>query len=180
MWITFYCFVIIWMINRSTSITLAHVSYDFWLPLINWNEPKRKCLLQPMKNIMKIDAIPETQTNKGGVAAWADVPKGTLGNLTPADRHGSVQVRSSLICQCFLLSPSLFLYLLFDVLFIDIATPTHTTRHTLIDTPIWIFISKASMSLCKVASLVIFARWQAFELFPSSTTVKSDWKIISR
>lgn len=34
------------------------------------------------------------QTNKGGVAAWADVPKGTLGNLTPADRHGSVQVRA--------------------------------------------------------------------------------------
>lgn len=32
--------------------------------------------------------------NKGGVAAWADVPKGTLGNLTPADRHGSVQVRA--------------------------------------------------------------------------------------
>ncbi|XP_021709014.1 casein kinase I isoform X5 [Aedes aegypti] len=38
------------------------------------------------------------QTNsKGGVAAWPDVPKqtGTLGNLTPADRHGSVQVVSS-------------------------------------------------------------------------------------
>ncbi|XP_037707398.1 casein kinase I isoform X10 [Drosophila subpulchrella] len=38
------------------------------------------------------------QTNaKGGVAAWPDVPKSgaTLGNLTPADRHGSVQVVSS-------------------------------------------------------------------------------------
>ncbi|XP_030374025.1 casein kinase I isoform X2 [Scaptodrosophila lebanonensis] len=38
------------------------------------------------------------QTNaKGGVAAWPDVPKpgATLGNLTPADRHGSVQVVSS-------------------------------------------------------------------------------------
>ncbi|XP_052866897.1 casein kinase I isoform X1 [Anopheles cruzii] len=35
--------------------------------------------------------------SKGGVAAWPDVPKqtGTLGNLTPADRHGSVQVVSS-------------------------------------------------------------------------------------
>lgn len=32
---------------------------------------------------------------KGGVAAWSDVQKSgaTLGNLTPADRHGSVQVR---------------------------------------------------------------------------------------
>lgn len=30
------------------------------------------------------------------------MPKqGTLGNLTPADRHGSVQVCSTLICQCF-------------------------------------------------------------------------------
>ncbi|XP_017062477.1 casein kinase I isoform X2 [Drosophila ficusphila] len=39
-----------------------------------------------------------TKTNaKGGVAAWPDVPKpgATLGNLTPADRHGSVQVVSS-------------------------------------------------------------------------------------
>ncbi|XP_059486196.1 casein kinase I isoform X19 [Neocloeon triangulifer] len=39
-------------------------------------------------------------TAKGGVkgAAWSDVPKqssNTLGNLTPADRHGSVQVVSS-------------------------------------------------------------------------------------
>ncbi|XP_055324881.1 casein kinase I isoform X11 [Sitodiplosis mosellana] len=34
---------------------------------------------------------------KGGVAAWPDVQKSgaTLGNLTPADRHGSVQVVSS-------------------------------------------------------------------------------------
>ncbi|XP_055547151.1 casein kinase I isoform X13 [Wyeomyia smithii] len=41
---------------------------------------------------------PVNKTNsKGGVAAWPDVPKqtGTLGNLTPADRHGSVQVVSS-------------------------------------------------------------------------------------
>uniref|UniRef100_A0A182LZ08 non-specific serine/threonine protein kinase n=1 Tax=Anopheles culicifacies TaxID=139723 RepID=A0A182LZ08_9DIPT len=41
---------------------------------------------------------PANKTNsKGGVAAWPDVPKqtGTLGNLTPADRHGSVQVVSS-------------------------------------------------------------------------------------
>lgn len=38
--------------------------------------------------------IKNKQTSKGGVAAWPDVPKqGTLGNLTPADRHGSVQVR---------------------------------------------------------------------------------------
>ncbi|XP_037923739.1 casein kinase I isoform X13 [Hermetia illucens] len=38
------------------------------------------------------------ETNaKGAVAAWPDVPKpgATLGNLTPADRHGSVQVVSS-------------------------------------------------------------------------------------
>uniref|UniRef100_A0A1A9Z9U3 Uncharacterized protein n=1 Tax=Glossina pallidipes TaxID=7398 RepID=A0A1A9Z9U3_GLOPL len=35
---------------------------------------------------------------KGGVAAWPDVPKpgATLGNLTPADRHGSVQYASNL------------------------------------------------------------------------------------
>uniref|UniRef100_A0A1Q3G276 non-specific serine/threonine protein kinase n=1 Tax=Culex tarsalis TaxID=7177 RepID=A0A1Q3G276_CULTA len=42
--------------------------------------------------------VNKQQTNsKGGVAAWPDVPKqtGTLGNLTPADRHGSVQVVSS-------------------------------------------------------------------------------------
>ncbi|XP_055378027.1 casein kinase I isoform X17 [Condylostylus longicornis] len=34
---------------------------------------------------------------KQGVSAWPDVPKqgATLGNLTPADRHGSVQVVSS-------------------------------------------------------------------------------------
>uniref|UniRef100_A0A1B0DD31 Casein kinase 1 gamma C-terminal domain-containing protein n=1 Tax=Phlebotomus papatasi TaxID=29031 RepID=A0A1B0DD31_PHLPP len=34
-----------------------------------------------------------TPVNKGNVAAWTDVPKTgvTLGNLTPADRHGSVQ-----------------------------------------------------------------------------------------
>lgn len=43
-----------------------------------------------------------TAANKGGVkvgvSAWPDVPKqssNTLGNLTPADRHGSVQVVSS-------------------------------------------------------------------------------------
>ncbi|CRL07157.1 CLUMA_CG020148, isoform C [Clunio marinus] len=38
-----------------------------------------------------------TKTSKGGgVAAWPDLPKqGNLGNLTPADRHGSVQVVSS-------------------------------------------------------------------------------------
>lgn len=36
----------------------------------------------------------KTNTNKGGVSAWPDAPKqgATLGNLTPADRHGSVQV----------------------------------------------------------------------------------------
>ena len=44
------------------------------------------------------------------------MPKGTLGNLTPADRHGSVQVRSSLFASV-LCSPSLFLYL-FDVFLI--------------------------------------------------------------
>ncbi|XP_059621577.1 casein kinase I isoform X6 [Phlebotomus argentipes] len=40
--------------------------------------------------------IPKTNA-KGNVAAWTDVPKTgvTLGNLTPADRHGSVQVVSS-------------------------------------------------------------------------------------
>ncbi|XP_059621582.1 casein kinase I isoform X11 [Phlebotomus argentipes] len=41
---------------------------------------------------------PVNKTNaKGNVAAWTDVPKTgvTLGNLTPADRHGSVQVVSS-------------------------------------------------------------------------------------
>ncbi|XP_058057795.1 casein kinase I isoform X1 [Anopheles bellator] len=45
-----------------------------------------------------IQIVEVRQTNsKGGVAAWPDVPKqtGTLGNLTPADRHGSVQVVSS-------------------------------------------------------------------------------------
>lgn len=42
-----------------------------------------------------IESPTHPQTNaKGGVAAWPDVPKpgATLGNLTPADRHGSVQV----------------------------------------------------------------------------------------
>ncbi|XP_049304859.1 casein kinase I isoform X25 [Bactrocera dorsalis] len=46
----------------------------------------------------EFDWTGKTMTNaKGGVAAWPDVPKpgATLGNLTPADRHGSVQVVSS-------------------------------------------------------------------------------------
>ncbi|XP_017847088.1 casein kinase I isoform X4 [Drosophila busckii] len=46
----------------------------------------------------KIDEYIMLQTNaKGGVAAWPEVPKpgATHGNLTPADRHGSVQVVSS-------------------------------------------------------------------------------------
>lgn len=40
---------------------------------------------------------------KGNVAAWSDMPKPgvVLGNLTPADRHGSVQVRAPFqICRC--------------------------------------------------------------------------------
>lgn len=37
---------------------------------------------------------------KGNVAAWSDMPKPgvALGNLTPADRHGSVQVRARPFC----------------------------------------------------------------------------------
>lgn len=45
--------------------------------------------------LLCVRVLPTSQTNaKGGVAAWPDVPKPgvTLGNLTPADRHGSVQV----------------------------------------------------------------------------------------
>ncbi|XP_055378021.1 casein kinase I isoform X11 [Condylostylus longicornis] len=44
------------------------------------------------------DRHPTSKANtKQGVSAWPDVPKqgATLGNLTPADRHGSVQVVSS-------------------------------------------------------------------------------------
>jgi casein kinase 1 gamma len=44
------------------------------------------------------DRHANAKTNaKSGVAAWPDVQKSgaTLGNLTPADRHGSVQVVSS-------------------------------------------------------------------------------------
>lgn len=43
----------------------------------------------------EIPFLKKKKTNaKGGVAAWPDVQKSgaTLGNLTPADRHGSVQV----------------------------------------------------------------------------------------
>uniref|UniRef100_A0A182TBT0 Casein kinase 1 gamma C-terminal domain-containing protein n=1 Tax=Anopheles maculatus TaxID=74869 RepID=A0A182TBT0_9DIPT len=49
------------------------------------------------------ETIQIVETNsKGGVAAWPDVPKqtGTLGNLTPADRHGSVQ-----FCVVYILQP---------------------------------------------------------------------------
>ena len=95
------------------------------------------------------------QTNKGGVAAWADVPKGTLGNLTPADRHGSVQVRSSLFASVFC-SPSLFLYL-FDVFLIDIITKhlqKHTHRHFHRHL-IWIFILKTLH--CRYADLNLAA-----------------------
>ncbi|XP_037707407.1 casein kinase I isoform X18 [Drosophila subpulchrella] len=51
-------------------------------------------IISPNKDRHNVTA----KTNaKGGVAAWPDVPKSgaTLGNLTPADRHGSVQVVSS-------------------------------------------------------------------------------------
>lgn len=44
---------------------------------------------------IELNQIPIKKTNaKGGIAAWPDVQKSgaTLGNLTPADRHGSVQV----------------------------------------------------------------------------------------
>ncbi|XP_069964433.1 casein kinase I isoform X26 [Bactrocera oleae] len=47
-------------------------------------------IISPNKDRHNVTA----KTNaKGGVAAWPDVPKpgATLGNLTPADRHGSVQ-----------------------------------------------------------------------------------------
>lgn len=46
-------------------------------------------------NTQTIHKLQQQTNSKGGVAAWPDVPKqtGTLGNLTPADRHGSVQVR---------------------------------------------------------------------------------------
>ncbi|XP_037923742.1 casein kinase I isoform X16 [Hermetia illucens] len=51
-------------------------------------------IISPNKDRHNVQA----KTNaKGAVAAWPDVPKpgATLGNLTPADRHGSVQVVSS-------------------------------------------------------------------------------------
>ncbi|XP_020798627.1 casein kinase I isoform X3 [Drosophila serrata] len=66
------------------NVTAKDVSYfDFDDDIDNENENEEYIILQ---------------TNaKGGVAAWPDVPKpgATLGNLTPADRHGSVQVVSS-------------------------------------------------------------------------------------
>ncbi|XP_017847091.1 casein kinase I isoform X7 [Drosophila busckii] len=51
-------------------------------------------IISPNKDRHNVTA----KTNaKGGVAAWPEVPKpgATHGNLTPADRHGSVQVVSS-------------------------------------------------------------------------------------
>lgn len=50
---------------------------------------------QSHTNTQTIHKLQQQTNSKGGVAAWPDVPKqtGTLGNLTPADRHGSVQVR---------------------------------------------------------------------------------------
>ncbi|EDS32121.1 casein kinase [Culex quinquefasciatus] len=53
---------------------------------------------EELDDAVTLEIMAQQQTNsKGGVAAWPDVPKqtGTLGNLTPADRHGSVQVVSS-------------------------------------------------------------------------------------
>ncbi|XP_063696173.1 casein kinase I isoform X3 [Culicoides brevitarsis] len=55
-------------------------------------------LLKEAMDYFEEDTVYIVETNaKGGVAAWSDVPKqgNTLGNLTPADRHGSVQVVSS-------------------------------------------------------------------------------------
>lgn len=49
-----------------------------------------------VEHLNEFNLVPKQKTNtKGGVAAWPDVQKSgpTLGNLTPADRHGSVQVR---------------------------------------------------------------------------------------
>lgn len=79
---------------QSTSYKLCHcIPLDF-LPLIN-EHVCENCLLRTCAIHLhcRLNLNPKiAQTNKG-VAAWPDVPKGTLGNLTPADRHGSVQVR---------------------------------------------------------------------------------------
>lgn len=56
---------------------------------------KIKQLKSNRHNIKNQKPKPQKTNAKGGVAAWPDVQKSgtTLGNLTPADRHGSVQVR---------------------------------------------------------------------------------------
>lgn len=77
--------------HNSTSL---HIPLLDFLPLIN-ELVCENCLLRTCAihlHCRFISILKIAQTNKG-VAAWPDVPKGTLGNLTPADRHGSVQVR---------------------------------------------------------------------------------------
>lgn len=73
--------------DGQNSLSLAVVQYnnDQISPSFEWKKNRKNKSIEPRSYV---------QTNKGGVAAWADVPKGTLGNLTPADRHGSVQVRA--------------------------------------------------------------------------------------
>lgn len=63
---------------------------------------------------------------KGGVAAWPDVQKSgaTLGNLTPADRHGSVQVRPFLWTHE-------FFFFCFHFISFHTYTPLHIHTHLL-------------------------------------------------
>lgn len=118
------------------------------------------------------------------------MPKGTLGNLTPADRHGSVQVRSSLLCKCFLLfSLSVSIFCSMFLTNTHIHTDTHSSSSTpnqeTFFFPLSTFlISHSTRELqCHYAKSHdgLFAQWQTFELFsisPSLTTLKLDSKII--
>lgn len=90
MWACFVDWPIDWLIETLKQNRYScgrHSDFD----------SENKCNQQNIVIVWHTHPLPHThpQTNaKGGVAAWPDVPKpgATLGNLTPADRHGSVQV----------------------------------------------------------------------------------------
>lgn len=66
-----------------------------WISLINEIKNQTTTKIPNSKQNKNQKTFENPKTNaKGGVAAWPDVQKSsaTLGNLTPADRHGSVQV----------------------------------------------------------------------------------------
>lgn len=80
-------FACAFVINQLSKTHIEHIK--LLAHQINQIDEKKK------QKTKQITNIPNQKTNaKGGVAAWPDVQKtgATLGNLTPADRHGSVQV----------------------------------------------------------------------------------------